>query len=237
MIMDSRFLASGLLLLVLLLEPADSGLQPTAANVDAQQAARSPETYVPIDATVYSKLLDAIFPVDIAPSHRVFLIVLRRTGFGPESQVVIRMESDYSVDARWYRVTNGVAHAIADRYWQQTGHEDIRRMASMIKVEERRIAVPRSQAEEWQSTLLEALEDSAAGLKHEVEEDRKDGSERIVLDGTEVRSSSKHPRWSNHYAVLRAEYLVLGPSVVLGPLSAARCKRTKDFGRTTYEAP
>src|SRR5215813_15516588 len=184
MIMDSRFLASGLLLLVLLLEPADSGLQPTAANVDAQQAARSPETYVPIDATVYSKLLDAIFPVDIAPSHRVFLIVLRRTGFGPESQVVIRMESDYSVDARWYRVTNGVAHTIASRYKQQTGHEDIRRMASMIKVEERRIAVPRSQAEEWQSTLLEALEDSAAGLKHAVEEDRKDGSERIVLDGT-----------------------------------------------------
>jgi len=159
-------------------------LSCAGACLHAQKSARTPEPNVRIDDTVYSKLLDAIFPVDIAPSHRVFLIVLRRTGFGPESQVVIRMESDYSVDARWCRVTNGVAHAIADRYKQQTGHEDIRRMASMIKVEERRIAVPRSQAEEWQSTLLEALEDSAAGLKHEVEEDRKDGSERIVLDGT-----------------------------------------------------
>src|SRR6516162_4411120 len=34
-------------------------------------------------------------------------------------------------------------------------------------------------------------------------------------------------------AVLCARYLVLGPSVVLGPWSAARCKRTKDLGLGT----
>src|SRR6188474_1005930 len=69
------------------------------ACLHAQQATRSPETDDFIAPTVYSKLLDAIFPRDMSDSHHAGLMVLRRSDSGPESQVVIRILSDGSVDA------------------------------------------------------------------------------------------------------------------------------------------
>ena len=177
-------------------------LSYAGACLHAQQAARSPEPDVFISPTVYSKLLDAIFPRDMSTSNGVFSIVLRRSGNGPESQVVIRMASDRSVDARLYRVRNGNAHAIAERYKRQAGKEDIQRMATMIQIEQRRMTVSLSEADKWQSTLLEALEDSAAALKHTAEESRRDGSERVILDGTMYELWYVQGSISTHWSVV-----------------------------------
>jgi hypothetical protein len=110
-------------------------------------------------------------------------IVMRRLDSGPESQVVIRVSSDGLVDARSYRVRNGNAHAIAVRYKRLIGTEDIKRIAALIQVDERRMTVAASETNKWQFTLLEAIEGSVIALRRTAEQYRKDGTETVVLHG------------------------------------------------------
>jgi hypothetical protein len=177
-------------------------LTVSCAWLHAQQTTRSPETDDFVDPTVYSRLLDAIFPRDLPNSHHAGLMILRRSDSSPESQVVVRILSDGSVDARSYRVRNGNAYAIAKRYKRQTASEDIQSMATKVEVEERRMAVSRAEVDKWHSTLLEALEGSATALKRAVELERNDGTETVILDGTVYELWYEYGSVSTHWSIV-----------------------------------
>jgi hypothetical protein len=157
-----------------------------ATAVAHQSVSPSPPSSVSLTEQAYDQVLDRIFPRELfAGRNLAYTMILRFTpSFAAESQLVIRVGLDKSVEARLYAVERRSAADTAEEYVKRTGQQDIVKIAAAIEVTERRLQVDFQEVERWHSQLYDALDSSVRELKRSAAEYLKSGTVDVVLDGT-----------------------------------------------------
>jgi hypothetical protein len=133
----------------------------------------------------YSQLLDTLLPRKYTPSPQLDCLMILRfePNEGAESQLAIRAWHDGHVEATLYTVQGASVWSTANGYIARTGAENLEAIAKSIKVQSRRLDLPRPAVDKWISSLFEALRNSASSLEKLALQYRKTGNRLTELDG------------------------------------------------------